>query len=201
MVPLTKRKTHSPADKENKPPQSSKQTSTKPRPSTISQRVWSTLSSPILTSPNANLKLTWHLHNPSPRQWIPPIVLSMLICKHPVASAMLGATEGSLIPADQILLRTKFDLDAHEERYEYLSETVLESIISGESIDVVAEISIPSQLGNYWGCFKIFQETDKEFYCVFRYVSLDMLILELQLQMRMSKEMKIPTRSVIKRIC
>jgi hypothetical protein len=81
---------------------------------------------------------------------------------------MLGTIEGSLIPADQVLLRTKYDLDAHEERYEYLSETVGESIVAKESIDVVAEIGAPEELGCYWGCFKVLREGEGEFYCVFK---------------------------------
>jgi len=57
----------------------------------------------------------------------------MLVCKSSPASAFLGAwTEGDEMEGDEILLRTKFDLDAHEERYEYLTETLGEGIAGGE---------------------------------------------------------------------
>jgi hypothetical protein len=168
MVLPPKRKTHASSKRENvktdcKPKRAASKTTT---PQNAVPNVWSTLTAPILTSPNAHLKLTWHLHNPSSAPWVAPIVLSVLICKDPGASAMLGA---SPMPADQVLLRTKYDLDAHGDRYDYLSETLLDSIAAGESIDVAAEIGVPEVLGCYWGCFKVLRQGQGEFYCVFRH--------------------------------
>jgi hypothetical protein len=96
----------------------------------------------------------------------------MLVCKSSPASAFLGAwTEGEEMEGDEILLRTKFDLDAHEERYEYLTETLAEGIAGGEFVNVRAEIGVPEQVGRYWGCFKVLREGEREFYCAFRYSS------------------------------
>jgi len=98
------------------------------------------------------------------------MILSMLICKTPAASAILGTynDNDAAIPGDEILLRTKFDLDAHEDRYEYLTETVLEPVVAGESVNVSAEISVPEEIGRYWGCFKVLREGEREFYCAFK---------------------------------
>jgi hypothetical protein len=94
----------------------------------------------------------------------------MLICKSAPASAMLGTydDDDTAIPGDEILLRTKFDLDAHKDRYEYLTETVLEPVVAGESVDVSAEIVVPEGIGRYWGCFKVLREGEREFYCAFK---------------------------------
>jgi hypothetical protein len=70
---------------------------------------------------------------------------------------------------DEILLRTKFDLEAHEERYEYLSETVCDPVSAGETIDAIAEFVVPGCPGRYWGCFKVLRQNNPEFYCAFRY--------------------------------
>ena len=96
----------------------------------------------------------------------------MLVCKSSPASAFLGAwSEDETLTGDEVLLRTKFDLDAHEVRYEYLSETLAEGIAGGEFVNVSAEIGVPEQVGWYWGCFKILREGEREFYCAFRYTS------------------------------
>jgi hypothetical protein len=93
----------------------------------------------------------------------------MLMCKSSPASAILGAWSDSVeVPGETVLLRTKYDLDVHDERYEYLTETVNEGVVPGESVDVVAEIIAPSELGRYWGCFKVIREGEREFYCAFR---------------------------------
>lgn len=81
---------------------------------------------------------------------------------------MLGAWTESQVPGDQVLLRTKYDMDVHEERYEYLTETVKEPVIAGETLDVVAEFNVPEEIGRYWGCFKVLREGEQEFYCAFR---------------------------------
>lgn len=96
----------------------------------------------------------------------------MLVCKSSPASAFLGAwSEDETLTGDDVLLRTKFDLDAHEGRYEYLSETLAEGIASGEFVNVSAQIAVPGQVGRYWGCFKVLREGEREFYCAFRYIS------------------------------
>ena len=83
---------------------------------------------------------------------------------------MLGAWTDGQISGDQVLLRTKCDMDTHEERYEYLTETVYEPVVGGESVDVVAEIGVPGNLcGRYWGCFKVLREGERDFYCAFRF--------------------------------
>ena len=81
---------------------------------------------------------------------------------------MFGAWTGSQLPGDQVLLRTKHDLQAHEERYDYLTEMVSEDVDPGESLDVTTEVSV-GDVGRYWGCFKVLREDEKEFYCAFRY--------------------------------
>ena len=72
--------------------------------------------------------------------WSPPMIISMLFCKSSAASAILGAWTDDSLNGDQVLLRTKYDLDVHEGRYEYLTETVEEPVVPGESVDVSAEI-------------------------------------------------------------
>ena len=84
-------------------------------------------------------------------------------------SGEFAMSGGGVMSGDEILLRTKFDLDTHEERYEYLSETVYEPVFAGESIDAVTEFVVPEQRGRYWGCFKVLRAKDPEFYCAFRY--------------------------------
>ena len=133
-------------------------------------RTWTTLTSPIFSSPNSTLKLTWYLHNPTLHSWTPPIILSMLICKSSPASAMFGAWTNSDLAGDQVLLRTKCDLQSHEDRYEYLTETLDEPITSGEAVEISAEIAVPEMPARYWGCFKIDREGEREFYCAFRFL-------------------------------
>ena len=167
-----------------------------PNKMALQPKIWTTLVHPILTVPGAHLKLTWHLRNTghpnSPDEhWVNPVIISILFCKSIAASAFLdppqlakgnssienGSSEsgetvthgGGVLTGDEILLRTKFDLDAHEERYEYLSETVHEPVFAGESIDAVTEFVVPERLGRYWGCFKVLHEKGPEFYCAFRY--------------------------------
>jgi hypothetical protein len=122
-----------------------------------------------------------------------PVIISMLLCRDSAASAFLdpfaqlgtsdemgaqfkmgeigfsGGVLGGGMGGDEILLRTKFDLDAHEERYEYLSETVCDPVSAGETIDAVAEFVVPDCPGRYWGCFKVLRQNNPEFYCAFRY--------------------------------
>jgi len=81
---------------------------------------------------------------------------------------MFGAWD-SAIQGDQILLRTKYDLDTHEERYEYLTERVEEGVKPGESVEVSADVQIPGESGRYWGCFKVDRNGEPEFYCSFTY--------------------------------
>lgn len=83
---------------------------------------------------------------------------------------MLGAwiDEEGYLPGDQVLLRTKYDLEAHEGRYEYLTETVEGGVLGGEKLEVTAEIVVPEVVGRYWGCFKVVREGQREFYCAFR---------------------------------
>jgi hypothetical protein len=97
----------------------------------------------------------------------------MLVCKSSPASAMLGVyhDDGATISGDEVLIRTKYDLDAHEGRYEYLTETVEEAVVSGETLEVTAEMVVPSSLGRYWGCFKVLRQGEKDFYCSFTYPS------------------------------
>ena len=92
----------------------------------------------------------------------------MLVCKSSPASAFLGAWTDDEMEAETVLLRTKFDLDSHEERYEYLAETLAEGIGAGEFVNVSAEIGVPREMGRYWGCFKVIREGEREFYCAFR---------------------------------
>src|SRR5436305_10022827 len=99
---------------------------------TLQPKYWTILPIPIFTRPLSLLNLTWHLHNPSPS----PMIISMLLSRSSPASAFLGAHFNDveqMMDGGEILLRTKFDLDYHEERYEYLTETVLEPV---ESVDV-----------------------------------------------------------------
>jgi hypothetical protein len=138
-----------------------------PHHRTIS-RIWTQLTSPFHSVPKSSLRLTWHLQNPTSFPWKPPIVLSMLLCKSSAASAMLGAwTDNSGPSGEQILLRTKGDLRAHEGRYEYLMETVSAPVMSGEMVEVTAEIAVPEIPGCYWGCFKVARESE-ELYCAFK---------------------------------
>ena len=97
----------------------------------------------------------------------------MLVCKSSPASSFLGAwsSDDDMLSGEEVLLRTKFDLDAHEGRYEYLTETLAEGIAGGEFVNVSAEIGVPEQMGRYWGCFKVLREGEREFYCAFRYPS------------------------------
>jgi hypothetical protein len=83
---------------------------------------------------------------------------------------MFGAWTDSSIPGDQVLLRTKYDLDTHEERYEYLTERVEEDVQPDEAVEVSAEFQVPGETGRYWGCFKVDREGEREFYCSFTYV-------------------------------
>lgn len=84
---------------------------------------------------------------------------------------MLGLSDDDTetISGDEVLVRTKHDLDAHEDRYEYLTETVEEAVVSGETVEVTAEMGVPSTLGRYWGCFKVLRQGEKDFYCSFVY--------------------------------
>jgi hypothetical protein len=82
----------------------------------------------------------------------------------------LNDSTGTTISGDEVLIRTKHDLDAHEERYEYLTETVEDAVVSGETLEVTAELGVPSELGRYWGCFKVLRHGKKDFYCSFVYV-------------------------------
>ena len=144
--------------------------SKRPNPTitTMQPKIWTTLASPILTTPNTSLKLTWHLQNTATTSWSSPIIFRMLVCKSSPASAMFGSWTESQIPGEQVLLRMKFDLDAHEGRYDYMTETVYDEVVPGESLDVVAEFTAPDEIGRYWGCFKILTEDEKEFFCAFR---------------------------------
>jgi hypothetical protein len=82
---------------------------------------------------------------------------------------MFGAWTDENLNGEEVLLRTKYDLDAHEGRYEYLTETVEEGVAAGESLEVSAEIVVPEgAVGRYWGCFKVVREGEREFYCAFR---------------------------------
>jgi hypothetical protein len=147
-------------------------------PIPLQPKIWTNLSSPVIAFPSSVLKVTWHLHNPTLQTWSPPIILSMLLCKSSPASAMFGAWDpddgnnntGTAISGDQVLIRTKHDLDVHEERYEYLTETVEDAVVSGETLEVTAELGVPSELGRYWGCFKVLRHGKKDFYCSFVYV-------------------------------
>jgi hypothetical protein len=84
---------------------------------------------------------------------------------------MFGAWTDGELSAEDILLRTKYDLEGHEARYEYLTETVLEGIVGGEGLEVSTEVGVPRGVGKYWGCFKVVREAEREFYCAFRCVS------------------------------
>lgn len=140
-----------------------------PTITTLQPKIWTTIPSPIVTTPKSLLKLTWHLCNPSPiHAWSPPMIISMLLCKSSAASAILGAWTDDSLNGDQVLLRTKYDLDVHEGRYEYLTETVEEPVVPGESVDVSAELNVPEGIGRYWGCFKVLREGEREFYCAFK---------------------------------
>jgi hypothetical protein len=84
----------------------------------------------------------------------------------------LGAwTYEGYLPGDQVLLRTKYDLEAHEGRYEYLTETVDGGVLAGEKLKVTAKIIVPEIVGMYWRCFKVVREGEKDFFCAFRYGS------------------------------
>jgi hypothetical protein len=96
------------------------------------------------------------------------MIISMLLCKSSPASAILGAWTDDSLNGDQVLLRTKYDLDVHEGRYEYLTETLGEPVVPGESVDVSAEVNVPEGIGRYWGCFKVLREGEREFYCAFK---------------------------------
>lgn len=74
------------------------------------------------------------------------------------------------LTGDEVLVRTKFDLEAHEARYEYLTETVEEAVVAGETLEVTAEMSAPPSLGRYWACFKVLRHGEKDFYCSFAYI-------------------------------
>jgi len=84
---------------------------------------------------------------------------------------MFGAWTDNYISGEQVLLRTKYDLESHAERYEYLTERVEEGVEPGEAVEVSAEIQVPGQTGRYWGCFKVDREGEREFYCSFTYVT------------------------------
>lgn len=88
---------------------------------------------------------------------------------------MFGAWDDSndyaTISGDEVLIRTKYDLEAHGDRYEYLTETVDEPVVSEETLEVTAEMGVPSALGRYWGCFKIIRQGEKDFYCSFVYLN------------------------------
>jgi hypothetical protein len=91
------------------------------------------------------------------------------------------------LTGDDVLIRTKFDLDAHEARYEYLTETVEEAVVAGETLEVTAEMSVPAPLGRYWACFKVLRQGEKDFYCSFVYGSDDLRRLMVGSMCRMIK--------------
>ena len=76
------------------------------------------------------------------------MIISVLISKSSPASAFLGSHFDEFeLEGSEVLLRTKYDLDYHEEKYVYLTETVLESV---ESVDVTCEVKVPKEIGKYW---------------------------------------------------
>jgi hypothetical protein len=162
-----------------------------PRRHAIS-RIWTQLNSPFHSAPNSTLKLTWHLQNPTSFTWKPPVILSMLLCNSSSASAMLGAwADNSGVSGDQVLSRTKKDLQVHADRYEYLLETIRDPVMARETVKVTAEIAVPAIAGSYWGCFKIEREGE-ELYCAFRCFCLPNCVLMVELSHIETKMMGSP---------